>query len=127
MKCLKKLIEIEKEWVPKSSKASLYIRPTFIGTEVSAKVLYFFQLHIVQKRRNFLLKKPTLGVGVPNEALLYIITSPCGPYFPIGFKPISLYADPSYVRAFHGGIGDCKAGSNYGPTLFVNKQAGKTP
>ena len=62
---------------------------------------------------------------MPNEALLYIITSPCGPYFPTGFKPISLYADPSYVRAFHGGIGDCKAGSNYGPTLYVNREAGK--
>jgi hypothetical protein len=35
MQCLKKFISIEKDWVPKSSKASLYIRPTFIGTDVN--------------------------------------------------------------------------------------------
>lgn len=32
--CIKKLVSIDKEWVPRSDKASLYIRPTLIGTEV---------------------------------------------------------------------------------------------
>lgn len=34
LKCIKKLVSIEKDWIPKSTSASLYIRPTFIGTEV---------------------------------------------------------------------------------------------
>ena len=35
IECIKKLVEIDQEWVPYSQDASLYIRPTFIGTEVS--------------------------------------------------------------------------------------------
>lgn len=34
IECIKKLVSIEKDWVPNSNKASLYIRPTLIGTEV---------------------------------------------------------------------------------------------
>jgi branched-chain amino acid aminotransferase len=34
LKCIKKLVSIEQDWIPKSTAASLYIRPTFIGTEV---------------------------------------------------------------------------------------------
>jgi branched-chain amino acid aminotransferase len=54
-----------------------------------------------------------------------VIASPAGPYFPTGFKPVSLYADPKYVRAFPGGVGNSKVGSNYGPTVFVNLEAQK--
>ena len=60
-----------------------------------------------------------------NTALLYVLASPTGPYFPTGFKPISLLADPKYVRAFPGGVGDVKVGSNYGPTIYVGIQAQK--
>ncbi len=37
IKCLKKLVSIDKEWVPNGEKSTLYIRPTMIGTEVSGK------------------------------------------------------------------------------------------
>ena len=100
-KCLKKLVSVEKDWIPKSTSASLYIRPTFIGTE------------------------PTLGVSATNQAKLFIITSPTGPYFPTGFKPVTLWADKKYIRAFPGGVGNFKVGSNYGPTIFVSIQAQK--
>ncbi|KAL8222297.1 UNVERIFIED_CONTAM: branched-chain-amino-acid aminotransferase, partial [Gekko kuhli] len=87
LECIRKLVEVEKEWVPYSSSASLYIRPTLIGTE------------------------PSLGVKKPSKALLYVILSPVGPYFASGsFNPISLWADPKYVRAWKGGTGDCKLG-----------------
>ncbi len=66
-----------------------------------------------------------MGVSEGNSALLYIIASPSGPYFPTGYKPISLYADPTYCRAFYGGSGNFKVGSNYGPTVYVAKQAAK--
>lgn len=100
LKCLRHLIHIEKEWVPYSNKCSLYIRPTLIGTQ------------------------PTLGVNKSSSALLYVILSPVGPYFKTGtFNPVALLADPSFVRAWHGGSGDSKMGGNYGPTILAQRHA----
>ncbi|XP_065267604.1 branched-chain-amino-acid aminotransferase, cytosolic isoform X8 [Emys orbicularis] len=100
LECIRKLVEVEKEWVPHSTSASLYIRPTLIGTE------------------------PSLGVKKPTKALLYVILSPVGPYFASGsFNPISLWADPKYVRAWKGGTGDCKLGGNYGSSIYAQREA----
>ncbi|XP_034502437.1 branched-chain-amino-acid aminotransferase, cytosolic isoform X2 [Ailuropoda melanoleuca] len=71
LECIKQLVKLDQEWVPYSTSASLYIRPTFIGTE------------------------PSLGVKKPTKALLFVILSPVGPYFSSGtFKPVSLWANP---------------------------------
>ncbi|KAM4704079.1 branched-chain-amino-acid aminotransferase, cytosolic-like [Rhinophrynus dorsalis] len=102
LECIRKLIEIDQDWVPRSTSASLYIRPTFIGTE------------------------PSLGVSKSNHAMLFVIIGPVGPYFATGgFNPVSLLADPQYVRAFIGGVGNCKLGGNYGPTIYVQHEATK--
>lgn len=100
LKCLKKLISIDQKWVPQDKDSSLYIRPTFIGTE------------------------PSLGIAASNRALLYVITGPVGSYFPTGAeKPVSLLADPKYVRSWPGGVGDKKLGCNYAPTVYIQKIA----
>ncbi|XP_070802832.1 branched-chain-amino-acid aminotransferase, cytosolic isoform X3 [Pituophis catenifer annectens] len=100
LQCIQKLVEVEKEWVPYSTSASLYIRPTLIGTE------------------------PSLGVKKPSRAILYVILSPVGPYFSSGtFNPISLWADPKFVRAWKGGTGDCKLGGNYGSSIYAQREA----
>ncbi|KAM4901224.1 branched-chain-amino-acid aminotransferase, cytosolic isoform 6-T6 [Sylvia borin] len=100
LECIRKLVEVEQEWVPYSTSASLYIRPTLIGTE------------------------PSLGVKKPTKALLYVILSPVGAYFASGsFNPISLWADPKYVRAWKGGTGDCKLGGNYGSAIYAQQEA----
>ncbi len=53
----------------------------------------------------------TLGVKAPAKASLFVIAGPVGPYFQTGtFSPVSLLADPRFVRAWPGGIGECKAG-----------------
>lgn len=52
-----------------------------------------------------------------NQAKVYVITSPVGPYYESGFKPIKLYADDKNVRAWPGGVGASKVGGNYGPTI----------
>lgn len=101
MKCLMKLVSIEKDWVPDFPMSSLYIRPTIIGIE------------------------PSLGVARSSHVLLFIITCPVGPYFTTGIKPVSLLADPQYVRAWPGGTGDKKLGCNYAPTLMVQQEAEK--
>ena len=44
-----------------------------------------------------------IGVAPPDEALLFVILSPVGPYYASGFKPVSLYGTTEYVRAAPGG------------------------
>ncbi|KAK6972998.1 branched-chain-amino-acid aminotransferase mitochondrial [Biomphalaria glabrata] len=99
LRCLKKLISIDHEWVPQSINSSLYIRPTFIGTE------------------------PTLGVNNSSMAKLFVITSPVGSYFPTALEPLGLLADPHYIRAWPGGCGSYKISSNYAPTVPIQSQA----
>ena len=68
-------------------------------------------------------QQPTLGVASSDSALLYTILSPVGPYFKPGAKGLKLYAEPKYTRAWPGGVGDRKVGSNYGPTIHVQQEA----
>ncbi|KAG1953364.1 branched-chain-amino-acid aminotransferase, cytosolic isoform X2 [Pimephales promelas] len=99
LECIRKLVEVDQDWVPHSDSASLYIRPTFLGTE------------------------PTLGVKKPSSALLFVILSPVGSYFSTGAKPVSLWADSKYIRAWRGGTGDCKMGGNYGASIYAQYEA----
>lgn len=99
LKCIKKLIQIDKRWVPNKPNHSLYIRPTFIGTE------------------------PTLGVASAKESVLFCILSPVGSYFKNSQDPIALYANPNAVRAFPKGVGNYKMGSNYAPTILIQQNA----
>lgn len=57
--------------------------------------------------------------------MLYVILSPVGAYFKgqQTLQGVSLLADPRYTRAWPGGCGDKKMGSNYAPTLRVQKEA----
>uniref|UniRef100_A0A8C1J2N1 Branched-chain-amino-acid aminotransferase n=3 Tax=Cyprinus carpio TaxID=7962 RepID=A0A8C1J2N1_CYPCA len=99
LECIRKLVKVDQDWVPHSDSASLYIRPTLLGTE------------------------PTLGVKKPSKALLFVILSPVGPYFSTGAKPVSLWADSKYIRAWRGGTGDCKMGGNYGASIYAQYEA----
>lgn len=101
VQCIRRLIQVDQEWVPHSVSSSLYIRPTMIGIE------------------------PTLGVAPATEAELFVILSPVGPYFSSGVKPVNLLADPKFVRAWPGGSGYSKMGSNYAPTLYIGNVAAK--
>ena len=60
---------------------------------------------------------PFLGLASPTSLLLYVISSPVGPYYKTGFNPIRLTADTNYVRAWPGGTGNSKVGGNYAPTM----------
>ena len=55
---------------------------------------------------------------------MYTILSPVGAYFSSGSSAaVSLLADPRFTRAWPGGVGDRKMGSNYAPTIHVQKEA----
>jgi len=99
LEALKKLVFIERDWVPRSKGASLYIRPVMIATEAA------------------------LGLHHSSEYLFFIVVGPVGAYYPQGFSPTNIYVVEEYVRAVRGGIGYCKAGGNYAASLLASKQA----
>ena len=96
-----KFVAMEERFIPAARGYSLYLRPTMIGTQ------------------------RTLGIGPPGSALLFMIASPVGPYFPTGFRAISLEATDYAVRAWPGGVGDQKIGANYAPCIVPQLEAAK--
>ena len=95
------MCKMDARFIPDQPGFSLYLRPTMIGTQ------------------------RTLGVGPPGSALLFVIASPVGPYYPTGFKAISLEATDYAVRAWPGGVGDKKLGANYAPCIVPQLNAAK--
>ena len=96
---LKKLIEVEKDWVPHQEGTSLYIRPTMIALDVQ------------------------LGVHASNTYLFFIILSPVGAYYKEGLKPVGIYVEDSYVRAVRGGVGFTKCAGNYAASILAGEVA----
>jgi branched-chain amino acid aminotransferase len=54
----------------------------------------------------------------PSSALLFVIARPVNPYYPTGFKVMSLEATDYAVRALPGGVGDQKLGASYAPRIM---------
>lgn len=96
---LGRFVKLEERFIPSQHGYSLYLRPTLIGTQA------------------------TLGVAPPASALLYVIASPVGPFYPTGFKAVSLEATNYAVRAWPGGVGDKKLGANYAPCVLPQREA----
>lgn len=94
-----RLATLEARFIPRERGYSLYLRPTLIGTQA------------------------TLGVGPPGSALLFVIASPVGPYYPTGFRAVALEATDYAVRAWPGGVGDKKLGANYAPCVLPQLEA----
>jgi branched-chain amino acid aminotransferase len=55
--------------------------------------------------------------------MLMVLCSPVGPYYRTGFAAVSLLADPINIRAWPGGVGDCKVGGNYAPGILPQLKA----
>ncbi|KAJ5113536.1 Branched-chain-amino-acid aminotransferase [Penicillium angulare] len=98
-KLIGEFVKLDNRFIPDARGYSLYLRPTMIGTQ------------------------KTLGVGPPGSALLFVIASPVGPYYPTGFKAVSLEATDYAVRAWPGGVGDKKLGANYAPCIVPQLEA----
>ncbi|THU90827.1 D-aminoacid aminotransferase-like PLP-dependent enzyme [Dendrothele bispora CBS 962.96] len=115
LELIKKLVKTEEKWIPRDEQGkaltgySLYVRPTMLGT------------------------KSSLGVGASDKAILYVICSPSGPFFPPvlpsegkvpGYiKPVKLLAVSEHVRAWPGGTGAHKLALNYSPGFLTQKEA----
>ena len=98
---LRALVHEDASWVPTEPGASLYVRPTMIGTEAY------------------------LGVRPSKKYLLYVLTSPVGNYFGPRPTPLRLWVETEHVRAPRGGIGSAKAGANYVAGMAAAERAKK--
>ena len=101
LKALKKLLELEKDWVPHTDGASLYIRPFIFATD------------------------PYVGVKPADHYLFMIILSPSGAYYSTGLNPVKIYVEEKYVRAVRGGTGFAKTAANYAISLKGQDEAHK--
>jgi branched-chain amino acid aminotransferase len=98
MEGLRKLIEIEKNWIPDLPNHALYIRPFMISSDAA------------------------IGVRPSEQYKFMVILSPTGPYYA---SPMRIYVEEKYVRAVPGGIGFAKAAGNYGAALYPSAEAHK--
>jgi branched-chain amino acid aminotransferase len=98
LQALAELIDLDREWVPNSSEASLYIRPFMFATDS----------HV--------------GVRASHSYKFIIFTSPVGAYYS---KPVRVKIEKNYTRAAQGGTGAAKAAGNYAgsllPTTLANE------
>jgi branched-chain amino acid aminotransferase len=98
---MKKLITLDKDWVPKADGATLYIRPTMIASEAG------------------------LGVRPSKQYIFFIINCPVGAYYPEGFNPVKIFVTDKYVRAVAGGVGNVKTAGNYAASIMAAVEAQK--
>ncbi|MFZ4057184.1 MAG: branched-chain amino acid aminotransferase [Ferruginibacter sp.] len=95
---LKKLIDIDRDWIPAFENHALYIRPFMISSDLA------------------------IGVRPSDKYKFMIILSPTGPYYA---TPMRIHVEEKYVRAVDGGIGYAKAAGNYGGALYPSAEAHK--
>ena len=98
---MKKLVALDKAWVPRADGATLYIRPTMIASEAG------------------------LGVRPAKQYIFFIINCPVGAYYPEGFNPVKIFVTDKYVRAVAGGVGNVKTAGNYAASIMAAVEAQK--
>jgi branched-chain amino acid aminotransferase len=88
---VRKLVEVDKNWVSSKEDYSLYIRPFMFATD------------------------DYIGVK-PSESYRFIIfTCPVGMYYS---EPVSVKIEEYYTRAAEGGVGTAKTAGNYAAALY---------
>ncbi len=96
MNGLKKLIDIDRDWIPKNYGQSLYIRPFLIAID------------------GVLSAKPS------NDYLFMIISTPAGSYYK---SPLKIKIEEKYSRSASGGVGFTKAAGNYASSFYPTRLA----
>lgn len=101
IEAIKKLVLVDKDWIPTEEGTSLYIRPYIFAVDA----------HV--------------GVHPAHHLIFAIILSPVGAYYPEGLNPVKIYVEDEYVRAVKGGMGFTKTGGNYAASLKAQAEAEK--
>jgi branched-chain amino acid aminotransferase len=87
---MKKLIQVDEDWIPQDYDHALYIRPFMFATD------------------------EVIGVSPSSTYKFMIILSPVGPYYA---APMRIYVEEHFVRAAPGGVGYAKTAGNYAASL----------
>ena len=87
------------DFIPPFGSGSMYIRPICFGVSKA------------------------IAVQAATEYIFMVFTSPVGPYFKVGAKPLHLYLSNEYHRAAPKGIGNAKAIGNYSASLYPGSKA----
>ncbi|MFM7661745.1 MAG: branched-chain amino acid aminotransferase [Bacteroidota bacterium] len=95
VEAVRKLVELDKNWVSGKEGYSLYIRPFLFATDA------------------------LVGIKPAETYKFMIITSPVGMYYS---EPVKVKIEEYYARASKGGVGRVKAAGNYGASLYPAKQ-----
>ena len=93
------LVDVDRDWVPHSDGASLYIRPFIFANDVG------------------------LGVHASKHYIFCIICAPSGAYYAEGINPVRIYVEDEYIRAAPGLTGFTKCGGNYAASLISQVKA----
>lgn len=93
---LKKLIDIDRDWVPSAEGTSLYIRPLIFATEEALKA------------------------RVSEKFMFAICATPAKSYYT---APVSVKISDYYSRAANGGVGSAKAAGNYAASFYPTQLA----
>jgi branched-chain amino acid aminotransferase len=96
MEGVRKLVEIEKNWIPKGFGNSLYIRPFIIATE------------------------PGILAAPSNEYRFVVIVAPANAYY---YSDVKVVIAERYSRAANGGVGAAKVAGNYGAQFYPTQLA----
>lgn len=87
MEALKKLVDLDKKWIPSKEGSSMYIRPSIIATDET------------------IVARPSFNYK------FFIVCFPVGLYYSSKLK---VKIETEYCRAATGGVGEAKCGGNYG-------------
>jgi branched-chain amino acid aminotransferase len=96
MEGLRRLLEVDKAWVPGEAGTSLYLRPMLFATGTK------------------------LTVRVSDSFRFAILCLPAGAYFG---RPLKVKVERDFVRAVRGGTGYAKCGGNYGGAFYPTQEA----
>ena len=99
VQAVKTLVEVDKDWVPHSDGASLYIRPFVFATDVG------------------------MGVHASRNYTFCVICAPSGAYYAEGIDPVRIYVEDEYIRAAPGLTGFTKCGGNYAASIRAGERA----
>lgn len=88
---LNQLLEIDRNWVPRTEGGSLYIRPFMFATD------------------------DFIGVKPSHNYTFAIFCCPVGPYYN---KPLRVKVEEEYSRAAPGGVGFTKCAGNYAASMY---------
>jgi len=96
MEGLSTLMDLDREWIPKTAGGSLYIRPFLFSAD------------------------EYVGIKPSDSFTFMIILCPVGAYYS---APVKVKIETHYTRAVGGGTGFAKAGGNYGGSIYPAKLA----